>query len=178
MREERRSPTCIPTEFAGVKFRSRLEARWAVYFDDLCLEWRFEPEGYQLKSGWYVPDFFLPEVGESGVFIEVKPEAFLDELPDLHELFDVSGHPSFVATGPPHRGHGQEREDLYRNDWGWDLCYRFCHCPKCHKIGIEYEGRGDRVCALTCFPDSDGGETGEHPRFRHASDKAWAYRFW
>lgn len=50
----------IPTEYAGVKFRSRLEARWAVYLDLVGIEWQYEKEGYQLPSGWYVPDFWLP----------------------------------------------------------------------------------------------------------------------
>lgn len=50
----------IPTTYAGVTFRSRTEARWAVFFDQLDIPWDYEPEGYQLKAGWYAPDFWLP----------------------------------------------------------------------------------------------------------------------
>lgn len=60
----------IQTQYAGILFRSRLEARWAMYFDLLGVEWIYEMEGYELKSGWYLPDFFLPKFR---VFCEVKP---------------------------------------------------------------------------------------------------------
>ncbi len=52
--------TPIPTEYAGTRFRSRTEARWAAIFDQLGIQWRYEDEGYQLRSGWYLPDFWLP----------------------------------------------------------------------------------------------------------------------
>ena len=47
----------IETCWNGYRFRSRLEARWAVFFTDLGLKWEYEPEGFQLPSGWYLPDF-------------------------------------------------------------------------------------------------------------------------
>lgn len=31
--------------YSGYKFRSRLEARWAVFFTALGLQWVYEPEG-------------------------------------------------------------------------------------------------------------------------------------
>lgn len=49
----------IETEYAGHRFRSRLEARWAVFFDKLGLRWHYEEEGYELPSGRYLPDFRL-----------------------------------------------------------------------------------------------------------------------
>lgn len=48
----------IETEYNGYKFRSRLEARWAVFFDAIEIPYEYEPEGYELKSGWYLPDFY------------------------------------------------------------------------------------------------------------------------
>lgn len=63
------SPQPIPTEYAGLKFRSRLEARWALFFDLHNIQWRYEAEGYELPSGRYLPDFVLPECG---TFIEVR----------------------------------------------------------------------------------------------------------
>jgi hypothetical protein len=52
----------IETVYAGVRFRSRQEARWAILFDRLGLEWQYEAEGYQLPSQWYLPDFWLPGI--------------------------------------------------------------------------------------------------------------------
>ena len=56
----------IETEYKGYRFRSRLEARWAVFFDALGVQWFYEHEGFDLgKSGWYLPDFWLPQSGIS-----------------------------------------------------------------------------------------------------------------
>lgn len=61
--------TPIPTRFDGILFRSRTEARWAVLFKHLDLKYRYEDEGFQLPSFWYLPDFWLPEWR---AFAEVK----------------------------------------------------------------------------------------------------------
>jgi hypothetical protein len=54
----RAGPQAIQTSYQGYLFRSRLEARWAVFFDALGLRWEYEPEGFDLgKYGWYLPDF-------------------------------------------------------------------------------------------------------------------------
>lgn len=61
----------IPTRYAGCHFRSRLEARWAVFFDTLGLTWEYEAQGYEcdwrlnLDDGKfpYLPDFWLPSLG-------------------------------------------------------------------------------------------------------------------
>lgn len=64
--------TPIPTLYSGVKFRSRAEARWAMLFDALGIEWQYEAEGFQLSTCWYLPDFWLPRLT---VFAEVKGSA-------------------------------------------------------------------------------------------------------
>ena len=52
----------IETIYNGYRFRSRLEARWAVFFDEIGIKYEYEKEGYDLgKLGWYLPDFWLPE---------------------------------------------------------------------------------------------------------------------
>ena len=49
-------------KFRGYLFRSRLEARWAVFFDALGIQWEYEPEGIVLSDGThYLPDFYLPD---------------------------------------------------------------------------------------------------------------------
>ena len=48
----------IETIYNGYRFRSRLEARWAVFFDSLGVEYEYEPEGFELPGvGVYLPDF-------------------------------------------------------------------------------------------------------------------------
>ena len=52
----------IETVYNGYRFRSRLEARWAVFFDALGLEYEYEPEGFSLGAGGYLPDFRLVDL--------------------------------------------------------------------------------------------------------------------
>lgn len=46
------SPNAIPTQYKGVQFRSKLEAKWAVFFDTLGIEWEYEPQGYEIGTGY------------------------------------------------------------------------------------------------------------------------------
>jgi hypothetical protein len=48
----------IETRFGGFRFRSRLEARWALFFNRMGLRFEYEPQGYHLEDGrMYLPDF-------------------------------------------------------------------------------------------------------------------------
>ncbi len=47
----------IETYYNGYRFRSRLEARWAVVFDTLGIRYEYEPEGFETSAGPYLPDF-------------------------------------------------------------------------------------------------------------------------
>lgn len=63
----------IETVYKGYRFRSRLEARWAVFFDALDIEWEYEKEGYDLgEFGWYLPDFEIKLANGDEWFVEVK----------------------------------------------------------------------------------------------------------
>ena len=64
----------IETHYNGYRFRSRLEARWAIFFDTLGIKWEYEPEGYRMSDGTcYLPDFWLPTFC-GGMYVEVKPD--------------------------------------------------------------------------------------------------------
>lgn len=64
----------IPTRYAGCHFRSRLEARWAVFLDTLDVEWQYEPEGFDMGgAGYYLPDFRIDLEGRGPGWLEVKP---------------------------------------------------------------------------------------------------------
>ena len=63
----------IETQYAGYRFRSRLEARWAVFLDRAKIGWEYEPEGLDIRIGRghrmkWLPDFRL----ETGHWAEVK----------------------------------------------------------------------------------------------------------
>jgi hypothetical protein len=80
----------IETHYRGYRFRSRLEARWAVFFDAAGIEWRYECEGYRLAERPYLPDFWLPK---SETFVEIKPtkEAASQAVPLMKELVEKTG---------------------------------------------------------------------------------------
>lgn len=60
----------IETYYKGYRFRSRLEARWAVFFDSIGIPYEYETEGYVLQDGTkYLPDFYLPWFK---AFVEIK----------------------------------------------------------------------------------------------------------
>ncbi|CAL9675620.1 hypothetical protein [Streptomyces griseomycini] len=102
----------IETRYKAHRFRSRLEARWAVFFDALGVQWEYEPQGFELTPlpaerlkkmqeewlrepqpedgkhlGVYLPDFWLPD---QATWFEVKgaPPGRWRSVQGL------SGHPS------------------------------------------------------------------------------------
>lgn len=68
----------IDTKYNGYIHRSRLEARWSVFFVTLGIEYVYEMEGYNLGKGlYYLPDFYLPKYD---AYIEVKPKYLYTKL--------------------------------------------------------------------------------------------------
>lgn len=66
----------IETVYNGYRFRSRLEARWAVFFDYIGIAYEYEPEGFDLGDNlFYLPDFYLPE---TNAWVEIKGKQLTD----------------------------------------------------------------------------------------------------
>lgn len=82
----------IETEYKGYRFRSRLEARWAVFFDEIGAKWEYEPEGFQLEDGTkYLPDFLLHDVRGRGAYMMDKFDIYIEikgvlTQEDLHKV--------------------------------------------------------------------------------------------
>lgn len=101
----------IETVYNGYRFRSRLEARWAVFFDALGIKYIYEKEGYELDGlGRYLPDFWIPrwetrEEGDSdhdGIFVEIKPgEATKSEFDKIYKLAEQLETDAFIIQGSP-----------------------------------------------------------------------------
>lgn len=184
----------IPTEYNGVEFRSRLEARWAVFFDLMGIEWRYEFEGYDLgeDGGWYLPDFYLPEVwGENGegqgIFCEIKPLVGMHDR-RIFELAKQSGKKGVLLVGEPVK-------ELYDipGVWGyeaaragscWDNGHDFAICNFTGKVGVIFEGQhrwpriggfGDKSSTVSGFKTVH--ETAFKARMAQASILARKWRF-
>lgn len=89
----------IPTLFDGHHYRSRLEARYAVLFRELGIEFLYEPEAFRTGKSGYIPDFFLPHIK---FFAEVKPGNFNpEELAKAQCLAQATGRPVLKLIGEP-----------------------------------------------------------------------------
>lgn len=173
--------TAIETQYAGCRFRSRAEARWAVFFDALKVPWEYEPQGFELPSGRYLPDFWLPTI-ES--WYEVKGATpTSSEMDKAGELADLSGHRVLVAYGAiPHDtdccGYDFQSHPFGTGARGIrvpeDFDYAWCACPQCGKFGVEYEARGGRICR---HDRDDKGYTGDDRRILAAYKLARSARF-
>lgn len=77
------------TRYKSVSFRSQLEARWAIVFDELGVKWRYEPERFAVTirgtQRTYLPDFYLPD---HNAYAEVKGDWRSVEL----DYWELLGH--------------------------------------------------------------------------------------
>jgi hypothetical protein len=114
MSNNRRRIRAHPTTYAGQRFRSRLEARWAAFFDLAGWRWRYEPIDLE---GW-VPDFLVTFPcrhscgGEHRLYVEVKPYWSVAEFaghPVLEMDPYVEPHPAAFGLAP----------DVTR----WEMCH-------------------------------------------------------
>lgn len=120
----------IDTEYGGHLFRSRLEARWAVYFDELGIQWEYETEGFRLPDGTtYLPDFRAKTPQGDDWWVEVKPygvttdpkfRAFERALQDQADQVDVNGE----CVGSPTRTTLVSGTPL-------QMLADYYHCPRC-----------------------------------------------
>jgi hypothetical protein len=126
----------LETRHNGYFFRSRLEARWAVFLDTLDIKYLYEPQGFKLHSGCYLPDFFLPQIS---MWAEVKPMRFTAvEKDKCKDLVDATGHPCLMLPGPPdfctyralHSLRAEEGNAL--GDARWECDYL---------LDVDYHGR-------------------------------------
>lgn len=92
----------VPTgtvEYNGTKFRSLAEARWAVFFHTVGLNYEYETKRCDVYGVSRLPDFWLPELG---FWFEVKVDEPTDEDKDLCQRLAVSSdHVVLMAIGAP-----------------------------------------------------------------------------
>lgn len=93
------------TNYKGIQFRSRTEARWAVFFDGIGVDFEYEKERLTLSDGTsYLPDFYLPQFD---AYLEVKPNSdsiVTEESVKARQLaHDLEGKDTVVwlSTGAP-----------------------------------------------------------------------------
>jgi hypothetical protein len=88
----------IETIYKGYRMRSRLEARVAIFFEALRIQWEYEPEGFMLDGTPYLPDFWLPTFN-GGMYVEVKPTG--GDFAKALALCNVTGKSVWLFEGTP-----------------------------------------------------------------------------
>lgn len=136
----------IETTYNGIRFRSRLEARWAVFMDSLCVDWEYEPEGFTNGDICYLPDFWLPKLE---CYLEIKPsDPTEEEILKIQMLVTGTDKSLFVLVGQPSdfnmRGLGI-RFDMMPDENGMNNFVRddfhyWASCDKCGAVGITFNG--------------------------------------
>lgn len=141
----------IETRYRGCRFRSRLEARWAVFFDALGVRWEYEPQGFELPDvGRYLPDFYLPD---ECFWVEVKP-ATSSHSPDWTKAGTLARErrvPVAVVVGQPEFGW-RERRDFTFDERGvlvvsflgrtWDMPVLHAAAEKATSARFEFGESG------------------------------------
>lgn len=185
----------IETRYKGYRFRSRLEARWAVFFETLGIPWEYEKEGFDLgEAGYYLPDFWLPE---QEYFIEVKGGHPTDEEEcACQTLAKTSGYHVFILVGQipkvvdfvwrdfkgehswPHVEWPNQCTDYHIEKCfgdevgGWDCGHDWHECTGCGYVGIRFP-ESDKRLKCGC----DGEDNCGTPRLRKAYAAARSARF-
>ena len=166
----------IPTEHRYTRFRSRLEARWAAFFDAIGWRWEYEP----FDVDGYIPDFAI--LGARPFLVEVKPAMALFELSRHVAKLEKTGREALLVGVSPWlpSEHGyympvaglllQEMADqaddseLYADEAIW------CQCETCAQIGVyHFSGVFD---GYPCGHYNGGGGPGLIED--ETIDRAWA----
>jgi len=176
----------IETSIFGVDFRSRLEARWAIFFDTIGIQWQYEPEKIQLRDKVAIPDFWLKSLS---AWFEVKPTQGISRRatmwPDAKGVVEKTGWPYLMAEGEP----GRCLLSLVANVGTGERMLGpalFCNCCWCSdgvetniRIGVDVLGKpifyGNKCQVATMIPKSLGKSL--PPNYRNAIGKAMGYRF-
>lgn len=167
----------IETVYRGYRFRSRLEARWAVFFDYMGIAWDYEHEGYQTTTGYYVPDFWLPQVylreTKKGVIFEVKPPDHPHEHLQLEEVAGHLGVGGILACGFDFVSWKNSDTLVQIAPW-WDSCATIYTCSHCHTTKFCYPVGYQLECDHCSKGDYDYSER----LLEKANADALRYRFW
>lgn len=180
----RDSHRAIPTRYGGVLFRSRLEARYAYFFDRLEIPWEYETQGFVADGVAYLPDFAL-FAALGTIWAEVKPSWDVDPegIARLQKFALVRPQPSraVLLVGLPRAdspalvfGGDIDAADPVAGPWEDDT-QEWRPCPSGHHFDLAYAGTFRAKFAEDGCPDCFGGD-GE-ARIEVAAEAARSARF-
>lgn len=174
----------LETNYRGVTFRSRLEARWAVFFSELSIPFIYEPDGFEFKDGTrYLPDFYLPK---QDFYVEIKPSEPSDFETRKCELLAEGTQKQVCCFYGSLSGPKCQIWEIWKDTEDgspflvWDEGYEWCQCCGCGQFGVEFEGRAHRLPCKSndCVQKEEGKEgRNENQRIKDALSCARNERF-
>lgn len=194
----------IETTYAGRRFRSRLEARWAVTFDRFDWDWEYETQGFVTAKGPYLPDFAVQFRGQCVMveaLVEVKGSRDRLDLDliqavaiETRRLVLILGpHPKWTHSGyshwaalPPQSGGGWQEFTLVMVggkvmpwNWGPGRNLDFVQRENCQILGMENWLINTPATVKVGYMDGSGArfEHGENPRSQPQRHDPWASSF-
>ncbi len=178
----------IPTHYRGVDFRSRLEARWAIWMDSLRIQWEYERDGFEDEHGLrYLPDFYLTK---AKCYLEIKPvepdageirKAWLPVYATGCDLYICHGMPpsSLENDAAMYRGFHLEREPVP----GCGRCYvqsigaQWTKCEACGCARPVYGGMTEKLGCCGANPGHSGANMLDWQDMDAAARDAGRYDF-
>jgi hypothetical protein len=171
------------TKFHGITYKSRQEARWAVFFESLGIPYEYEPEGFDWGETKYLPDFYLPqqdciievkgnypdeEALEKGIMLseDTAKEVFLfyGEIPNPSAAEGILESPALLCNEKL-RSDLAERDELFGKPGRYDdvyhsyrlggpVDYYWTECPKGCSLGFGITNSGRAdLLPCKCFDD-------------------------
>lgn len=143
----------ITTVVNGIEYRSRLEARWALFFEKLGWDATYEP----FDGDGYIPDFLI--AGDHPMLVEVKPAVtpieYGDPIPKVtnglakrwtHDILIVGASPIIRSQfGDMSAGFlGENQSEIHQESAGKPSAWTFnsamwAYCRHCGETGVYHE---------------------------------------
>lgn len=150
----------IETRYKGYRFRSRREARWAVFMDHLQIPYQYEPEGFDLgETGRYLPDFLVYPNAPGAFWLEIKGRS--PDLEDRRKAAALSvttglkAYIYFAEVEVPASADLQcmtsideyypsRTQWVWMDEWGWQLSGQPGHAPAQWELDYQIKGSAYR----------------------------------
>lgn len=151
------------TVYNGYEFRSKLEAKWAVFFDLCGIKYDYEPEAFICFDGsQYTPDFYLHDVKlrsdfVNGVYVEIKPQGYNDSDHKYQERISSAVDTLIVLVGDPVYSTDQTENPNYQYSPIWDNGMVLLYCDNCNEYKFDYGVSSKYRCNKCNCCMSDGG---------------------
>lgn len=162
------------TFYNGILFRSRLESRWAAFFDRIGWQWEYEP----WDADDYIPDFLIH--GDRPLLVEVKPDATVADLqqyePRVSTALAAHWDSDILIVGCSPKLSG-------RSHWSqWDFTAGRLSGPYDSSFDVGLWTRCGKCDRFAVFQDTDsyqcrpcGHHDGDHYLTNEPIELVWAW---